>query len=279
MRTRPILSVCAACLLPLAANACVGDPPPIATTPHGDGDGGQTNPPERGDAGGGGGGGGGDGGAPFCETVAPAIGPKETVFCDDFEGPIDANWQTSSENGTLATSDFEGSKVLDVTMNAVADGDYAGPRLLWRKIPAGGTAEVSFDFMLVEAPEPSGDGLVWFGRIGGIGAPTLGFGSQIRNATIHHVAIFGASLGEEASDTTFTFAPRTWTRTTIRYASKTNGADLRVSVGNNQPYVVEASGAVSLIEGDIVFLGAFVKGTSSTVRARFDNVVIRVTAL
>lgn len=283
MRTPSFAAALAAGFVSLAVvAACVGDEPFKDVPPAPDGGGandGASGPSPGSDAGNA-----GDGQTPakdFCSTVAPAANAKETVFCEDFETDYAPRWDSSSEGGTLATLDADGSKVLDVTLNATPSGnDWVGPRLLWRKIPSGGSAEVSFDFSLVEVPSNLTDtGLLWFGRIGALGWPSIGFGGALRSGGIDYTAIASAGLGEDTAGPTITFAPKQWTRATIRYTSKAVGADHYVSVGTNTPHAGGfASGDVALGPNDVVFLGAFVRFAPAALRVRFDNVVIRATA-
>jgi hypothetical protein len=126
---------------------------------------------------------------------------------DYFETDYSPRWESSSESGTLATIDVEGSKVLDVTLNAATSGtDYVGPRLLWRKIPSGGSAEVSFDFSLVEVPNGlTESGLLWFGRIGALGSVSAAFGGELRSGGIDYTAIISAGPAEESAGPKFTW--------------------------------------------------------------------------
>jgi hypothetical protein len=251
-----------------AVAACVGDDPLPATAPPTDGGGLPVQP-------------GSDASQPpaaFCSSVPPAANANESVFCEDFEGDYESNWSSTSEAGTLSTAVVDGSKVLEVALSASSATSYTGPRLLWRKIPRAGAAEVSFDFMLLEAPRnPSTDGLLWFARIGALGSASIGFGAQLRTQGIDYAAIFSAGAGELASEATFSFAPKQWTRVKLRYTTTTDGADQLVSVGTNPEYAASLTGSVDLLDNDVVFLGIFVKGAPAVVRARFDNVVIRVT--
>lgn len=214
----------------------------------------------------------------FCATVPPPASAKESVECEDFERDYASRWDTFSEGGSFATTEVDGSKVLDVTLSATSADDYAGPRLLWRKIPGAGAAEVSFDFMLLEGPaHPSSDGLLWFARIGALGSASIGFGAELRGDGIDYAAIFSAGAGELASDAKFSFAPKQWTRVTLRYTTTADGATHSVRVGSNPEYAATLTGSVDLLDDDVVFLGVFVKGAPAVVKARFDNVVIRVT--
>ena len=259
--------------------ACVGDPPASVSPPPTEA--GATPPgsepvtPNDGGA--------GEGAPPatsFCATVPPAASAKETVFCEDFEGDYASRWSTSSGDGTMATTDVGGFKALDVTLNATTATDYTGPRLLWEKIPAGGTAEVSFSFMLLEAPAkpPSGGGLLWFGRIGTLGGVSIGFGAELSTTSVDYTAIINGGGGDLPTDAKLTFAPNDWIPVTIRYAATPTGSSQLVRVGTNPEYASTLNGDVALLQDDVVFLGIFVRGAPATARARFAKVVIRTTA-
>lgn len=281
MRPKSILGLCLAGTLPLVANACVGDPAPTnAAQP----DGGAASVPQPPSGDGGTGDGATSGAARrYCDTVPAPVGSnsKETVFCEDFEGFDETRWDTFSENGSFATTDFEGSKVIDFTMNAIAAGDFTGPRLFWRKVPAAAEVELSFDFMLLEGPSAAAeDGLLWFGRIGTLGGPessSVGFGAHRNDARIDYTTLLTINGVDLADDETFSFAPKAWTRVKLHYKSNSQRTEYAATVGTNPPHSGEF-GPADLIAGDGVYVGAFASGHSSAVRVRFDNIVIRVTA-
>jgi len=119
---------------------------------------------------------------------------RRRVFCEGFSADLAASWQQAA--------------------------------VLRSEIHGRGSAEASFDFMVIDSAMVSTDAYVWFARIGSIGpSPSVGFGAHVmQDGVTEYLALFSTGGPGDQVRQSFLFDPGAWTRVTLSSASRTREA-------------------------------------------------------